>query len=186
MRSFKEYHENRNLEGQKLYIAERLLRNGYDIDEDKIDTLLTEGSTSTRYSVEVNFRSKTKEVLKAYAKIVLGYVSAAIKQNGYHVKHVYDEEPLRILVSSRNWDDGEWIGFVSFNPDHDGGCFVVSKGFYNKDRKTVSKQSSKKCDGDSAAEITKELRNVMHSFKGQKDRHREKLKAVPLKRGPKK
>ena len=165
------------------------MRNGNDVDEDMIDELLSEplseGTTATRYSVEVNFRSKTKEVLKAYAKIVLGYVSAAIKQNGYHVKHVYDEEPLRILVSSRNWDDGEWIGFVTFNPDHEGGCFIVSKGYYNKDRKTVSQQSSKKCEGDSAAEITKELRNVMHSFKGQKDRHQDKLKSVPLKRGPK-
>lgn len=186
MRSFAEYHQNRDLEDQKLYIAERLVRNGYDVDEDAIDTLLSEGTTATRYSIEVNFRSKIKEVLRAYAKIVLGYVSAAMKQSDYHVKHVYDEDPVRILVSSRNWDDGEWIGFVSFNPDHDGGCFVVSKGFYNKDRRTVSKQSSRKCKGDSAAEITKELRNVMHSFKGKPDRHREKLKAVPLKRGPKK
>ena len=90
------------------------------------------------------------------------------------------------MVSSRNWDDGEWVGIVSFNPKHDGGCFVVSKGFYNKERRTASIQSSSKCQGDSAAEITKQLRNIMHSFKGKKDRHQEKLKAVPLKRGPKK
>jgi hypothetical protein len=147
---------------------------------------LIEAATATRYSIEVNFRSKTKEVMESFAKIALGYVSAAMKQNGYHVKHVFDESPVRILISSRNWDDGEWVGVVHFNPDHDGGCFVISKSFFNKDRKSVSLQNSKKCDGDSAAEITKELRNMMHSLKSRPDRHREKLKAVPLKRGPKK
>ena len=145
-----------------------------------------EASTATRYSVEINFRSKVKEVMEAFAKIALGYVSAALKQDGHHVKHVFDNSPVRILVSSRNWDDGEWIGIASFNPDHDGGCFVVSKGFYNKDRKTVSLHGNKKCDGDSAAEITKDMRNLMHGLKGQKDRHQEKLKPVHLKRGPKK
>lgn len=147
---------------------------------------LIEASTASRYAVDVNFRTKVKEVLEAYAKIALGFVSAGLKQNGYHVKHVFEEKPLRILVSSRNWDDGEWVGLVSFNADHDGGCFVVSKGFFNKDRKTVSVQSSKKCDGDSAADITKEIRNMMHSLKGKRDRHVEKLRPLPLKRGPKK
>ena len=147
--------------------------------------MLMEAVTSTRYSVEVNFRSKTKELLEAFAKICLGYVSAALKQNDFHVKHVYDETPIRIIVSSRNWDDGEWVAVASFNPDLDGGCFVVSKGFYNKDRRSVSVQNKQKCSGTSAAEVTKELRNVMHGLKGKKDRHQEKLKPVPLKRGPK-
>ena len=146
---------------------------------------LMEASTTTRYSVEVNYRSNLKEIAEGFAKIALGYVSAAMKQNGYHIKHVYDEKPLRILVSSRNWDDGEWVGIVTFNPDHDGGCFVVSKGFYNKDRKTTSIQSSQKCSGNSAAEITQELRNIMHDLKNKPDRHQEKLKGVPMKRGPK-
>lgn len=139
-------------------------------------------STASRYSVEVNFRSKTKEVLEAYAKIVLGYVSAAMKQNGYHVKHVFEHAPVRILVSSRNWDDGEWVGIALWNPEHS--CFIISKGFYNKEKRTVSIQSTQKC-GDSAAEITTELRNMMHNLKGVKDRYIEKLKPVPLKRGPK-
>ena len=186
MQKFTEYHDQRETNESKIYIAQRLLCNGYDVDEDLIDQVLEEGASATRYSVEVNYRSKAKEVLQAYAKIALGYVSAALKQSGYHVKHVYDEQPLRIMVSSRNWDDGEWIGIVTFNPDHEGGCFVISKGFYNKDRRTSSVQSSKRCDGDSAAEITKELRNMMHGLKDKPDRHREKLKAVPLKRGPKK
>lgn len=142
-------------------------------------------SDASRYSVEVNYRSKIKEVLRSYAKIVLGYVSAAIKQNEYHVKQIFDQDPIRIIISSRNWDDGEWVGMVHFHPDHDGGCFVISKGFYNKDRKTVSVQKSTKCSGDNAAEITKELRNLMFQLKNAKDRHVEKLKPVKLKRGPK-
>lgn len=144
-----------------------------------------ESTTATRYSIEVNFRSKIKEALDHFAKIVLGYVSAALKQNNYHIKQVFEEKPVRIIVSSRNWDDGEWVGMVSFNPDHEGGSFVISKGFYNKDRKTISVQSNQKCKGDSAADIAGELRNLMHGLKDKPDRHQEKLKPVPLKRGPK-
>ena len=144
---------------------------------------LNEATTATRYSVEINYRSTIKEVAESFAKIALGYVSAAMKQNDYHVKHVFEEKPIRILVSSRNWDDGEWVGLVSWNPEHK--CFIVSKGFYNKDRKTVSVQSSEKCKGDNAFEITKQVYNMMHDLKGKPDRHMEKLKPVPLKRGPK-
>lgn len=144
----------------------------------------TETTTSTRYSIEINYRSNIEEVLDAFAKICLGYVSAALKQNKYHVKHVYDDKPIRILVSSRNWDDGEWSGVVSFNPKN-GGSFIISKGFYNKGRRTVSIQSSKKSSADSAVEITKEIRNMMHDLKNKPDRHNDKLKGVNLKRGPK-
>lgn len=143
---------------------------------------LETNSTASRYSVEVNFRSKTKEVLEAYAKIVLGYVSAAMKQNNYHVKHVYEQPPVRILISSRNWDDGEWVGIVLWNTEHS--CFVIAKGFYNKEKRTVSIQSQQKC-GDSAAEITVELRNMMHQLKDVKDRYQEKLKPIKMKTGPK-
>ena len=144
-----------------------------------------EGNTAGRYSIDVNYRTKIPEVLENYAKIALGFASAALKQDGLHVKHVFEEKPVRILISSRNWDDGEWAALVHFHPEHDGGSFIISKGFYNKDRRTVSVQSSKKCDGDSAADITREIRNMMHSFKGQKDRHLEKLKPINMKRGPK-
>jgi hypothetical protein len=157
--------------------------NNQDITETtSLKEWLLSETTATRYSIEVNYRSNVKDALDAYAKIVLGYVGAAMKQNGYHIKQVYEEKPLRIIVSSRNWDDGEWAGVVTFHPEEE--CFVISKGFYNKDRRTTSVQSSKKCDGDSAAEITKELRNLMHGIKGKPDRHAEKLKGVPLKRGP--
>ena len=152
---------------------------------ENIHPLLNEATTTARYSVEVNFRTKIKEVMNGYAKICLGYVSAGLKQSGYHVKHVYDEKPLRILASSRNWDSGEWVVGVYFHPEHEGGSFIAFKGFFNKDVKSVSMQSRTKCKGDSAAEITTELRNLMHSLKNKPDRNQEKLKGVPMKRGPK-
>ena len=144
---------------------------------------LTEAVETSRYAIEVNYRTNTKEALEGFAKIALGYVSAALKNHGYHTRHVFTEKPLRLLVSTRNWDDGEWAGVVTWNHDHN--CFVISKGFYNKDRRTVSIQSSKKCSGDSAADVAKELHNQMHSLKDQPDRHIQKMKPVPLKRGPK-
>lgn len=147
------------------------------------DEYLNEAIDATRYSIEINYRTKIDEVLKEYAKIVLGFVSAAMKNADYHIKHIYDESPIRILVSSRRWDNGEWVGILSWNPSMK--CFFLSKGFYNKDRRTVSIQGSHKCLVDSAAELAKELRNVMHSVKDLPDRHREKLKPVPMKRGPK-
>jgi hypothetical protein len=137
----------------------------------------------TRYSVEVNFRSKVDEVLENYAKICLGYVSAALKKADFHVKHVFEEHPYRIMVSMRNWDDGEWVCLVSWNPKKK--KFIISRGFYNKDRNTVSVQQSEETNSDNASEIAKQVRNLMHHLKGQPDRHVEKLKKVPLKRGPK-
>lgn len=141
--------------------------------------------TNSRYSVEINFRSKIKEVLEGYAKICLGYASAALKASDFHVKQVFNDDLIRILVSSRNWDDGEWIVVVSWNPHHN--CFVISKGFYNKLTKHVAikHESSKKCSADNASGIASEVKNLMHSLKDVKDQHIEKLKKVPLKRGPK-
>lgn len=144
---------------------------------------INESASSNRYSVEVNYRTTSKEVLDSFAKICLGYVSATLKSHDYHVKHVYEEKPIRILVSKRNWDDGEWTGIVTWNNEQS--CFIVSKGFYNKDRNTVSVQKSEKCSGESAADIAKHLMNLMHSVNDEQDRSRPKLKPVPLKRGPK-
>jgi hypothetical protein len=110
-------------------------------------------------------------------------ISAALKNHNYHTKHVFSEKPLRLMVSTRNWDDGEWVGCVTWNHDHN--CFVISKGFYNKDKKSMSIQKSERCKGDNAAEVSKELVNLMHRLKDQPDRQTEKLKPVPLKRGPK-
>lgn len=141
---------------------------------------------NSRYSVGVDYRTGIKEVLSGFAKISLGYISAGMKKAGYHVKIVFDQEPLRVLISSRNWDDGEWVGLVSYNPNLNNGCFVISQGFYNKDRKTVSIQKSEKCVHDNSAEIVKELKVLMHQLKNKKDRHSDKLNPVKLKRGPKK
>lgn len=149
------------------------------------NNLLNEHTTG-RYSIEVNFRSKLKEILKAYAKISLGYVSAALKQNGYHIKHVYDQDPIRILVSKQNWIDGTWVGIVYFHPEYNGGSFIIGKGYFNKEVKTISIQDKRKCTEDSAAGITAEMRKLMFSLKDEPDRHRMNLKGVNLKRGPKK
>lgn len=139
--------------------------------------------SNTRYSVEVNYRTQSDEVLEGFAKISLGYVSAAMKKNGYHIKQVFEEEPIRIIVSSRNWDDGEWAGIVTY--DKKNNCFIISNGFYNKERKSVSIQRSEKCTEKNSAGITKQLINMMHSLKTKPDRHKEKLKPINLKRGPK-
>lgn len=170
MRNFREYLKEENLIGECLFF---LRWNTHTLEEN---------SDSTRYSVEVNFRSNVDQVLDNFAKIALGYVSAGIKQHNFHVKHVYTEKPVRILVSSRNWDDGEWVCVVSWNPEQK--CFICSKGFYNKDRRTVSIQHSEKC-GDTAAEITKHVYNMMHDLKGKPDRNVEPLKPAHLKPGPK-
>jgi hypothetical protein len=137
----------------------------------------------TRYSVEVNFRTKIDEVLTRYAKICLGYVSAALKKLDLHVRPIFEEEPYRIMISARNWDDGEWVVVVSWQPKKR--CFIISKGFFNKDRHSVSLNSEEDCDMDNAAEIAGHVKNIMHQLKDKPDRHVEKLKKVPLKRGPK-
>lgn len=146
---------------------------------------LNEATTATRYSIEVNFRSKIDEIKTHFAKICLGFVSAALKQRDFHTKHVYEVDPIRLVVASRNFDDGEWVVAVTFNPKHDDGCFIISQGFWNKDRRTVSIQSNKKCNGDSAADVTKEVLNTMNELRSKPDRYQEKLKGVHLKRGPK-
>lgn len=151
------------------------------LEENPNQTLMMIRENADRYSVEVNFRTTTDEALKNYAKIVLGYVSAGIKQHNFHVKHVYTDDPLRILISSRNWDDGEWVALVSWDAKNH--CFIVSKGYYNKDRRTVSLQSSEKCDANSAFEITTKIYNLMHHLKKQPDRHVPE--PIKLKRGPK-
>ena len=142
--------------------------------------------TSTRYSVEVNFRTKIGDILENYAKIALGYVSAALKHSDFHVKQVFDDGLIRILVSARNWDDGEWVVVVSWNPHHR--CFFITKGFYDRMNKQVSfkNDSASKCDSDNPSDITAQIKNLMHHLKDQPDRHVLKLKKVPLKRGPKK
>jgi hypothetical protein len=142
-----------------------------------------EAVEASRYAIEVNYRTTMKDAQEGYAKIALGYVSAALKAHGFHVKMVFTEKPMRLLVSSRNWDDGEWVGMITYNPDHS--CFMLCRGFYNRERKTISIQKHDKMDANSPAEMASELRNLMHTLKDTPDAHQEKLKPVPLKRGPK-
>jgi hypothetical protein len=146
---------------------------------------LEESVSNSRYSVEVNYRTAPKEVMGGFAKIALGYVSASLKRNGYHVRQIFDENPVRIMVSSRNWDDGEWVGMISFKLEGSSGHFLMSNGFYNKDRRTVSVQRTQKCQEETPAAMAKELINMMYGLRGKEDRKREKLKPVNLKRGPK-
>ena len=139
----------------------------------------------SRYSVEVNYRTSKKEVLDAWAKLVLGFVSAALQREGYHVKHVYAEKPMRILVSTNNWDDGAWTAMLMYN--HTNECFVVSSGFWNKDRRTVSIQrDTGKCAEDTASALVGKMLNFMYDLKKRDPRKINTLKPAVAKRGPKK
>ena len=139
--------------------------------------------SANRYSVEVNYRTTVTEVREGFAKLVLGYVSAAMKERNYYVKKYFAEHPFRIIVSAQNWVDGNWCLVVSYYPAED--CFVVSKGFYNKDRDTVTVQSTEKCAGHSAAEVFRSVYNTMHKIKDEKPHHVGDLKGVKGKTGPK-
>lgn len=151
--------------------------------DNKNPDLMPLSESTSRYSVEVNYRSSLDEVIDSFAKLSLGYVSAGMKHCGFHVKNIYDEKPYRVIISTRNWDDGEWVGLVLFNAKEN--CFIIAKGHYNKDRKTVSIQGSHKCSVKSAAEICKEMRNYMEKLKKEKPRGSDTLEPVKMKRGPK-
>lgn len=139
----------------------------------------------SRYSIEVNYRTTKKDVLNAWAKLVLGFVSAALQREGYHVKHVYTDTPLRIMVTTNNWDDGAWTGMLLFNPDKE--SFVISSGFWNKDRRTISiqRQDTDRLAEDAAADLVRKLLNFMHDLKKRDPRKLNTLKPAPMKRGPK-
>ncbi len=130
---------------------------------------LNEGSQNSRYSVEVNFDTTKDDCLLSYAKIMLGYISAAMKKMNYHVKLVFSEKPLRLIVASRNWDDGEWVGMIAYNNEKD--HFTMSKGFYNKLHKTVSVQDTECLENPINAKILSlKLRDMMKDLEGKKDR----------------
>jgi hypothetical protein len=146
-------------------------------------SLINEKVESSRYAVEINYKTTMQEVDFGFAKIALGYVSAALKKMGYHVKLVFTESPLRIIISSRNWDDGEWVGMISYNSTL--GCFVLSKGHYNRIKKTVNVIQSTRIEGDvSASDLTKKLKEKMDDLKDLKAHKRQDI-VINLKRGPK-
>lgn len=149
----------------------------------KYSIVLNEKVESSRYAVEVNFRTTIDEVTHGFAKIALGYVSAALKKMGYHVKLVFSEKPLRVIVSSRNWDDGEWVGMISYNNAL--GCFVLTKGNYNRMKKTVSVVSSEKITGTiNSSMMAEKLKDEMEKIKIMPDKKNIDLR-IKMKRGPK-
>lgn len=137
--------------------------------------------SANRYSVEVNYRTTLDEVIDNWSKLLLGFVSAAMKQDGYTTKRVFEDQPYRIIVSSNNFDDGVWVGVVTHNQKE--GCFHISKGFYKKDTKNVIVTQTDKCGGNSAAEVYKELKNFMYKIKDEKP-HTAKLRSIKKKTGP--
>lgn len=149
----------------------------------KYNPFLNERVETSRYAVEVNYRTTIDEVNHGFAKIALGYISAALKKMDYHVKLVFSEKPLRIIVSSRNWDDGEWVGMISYNNTL--GCFIISKGHYNRIKKTIHVTSSEKITGaiDSAS-MAEKLKTEMDKIKLLPDKKRSEIQ-IQMKRGPK-
>lgn len=142
-------------------------------------------STSARYSVEINYKTTQAEATDGFVKIVLGFISAALKARDYHIKQVLDEKPYRIVISSRNWDDGEWATLLYFHPEWNGGKFIICTGFYQKDTGMVAVKTKEEVKANNAAEITRQVIQTMEDLKNKPDRHQEKLKGVPMKRGPK-
>lgn len=145
--------------------------------------LLDESVQSTRYAVHVDYRTTMDETKFGFAKIALGYVSAALKKLGFHVKLVFTEKPLRVIVSSRNWDDNEWVGMISYNSAL--GAFILSKGYYNRSKKSVTVMRSNTLDGPiNASNMAEKLKNAMDSLKDEPIRKSQEIH-VNLKRGPK-
>lgn len=149
----------------------------------KKHSLLNEKVEAARYAVEVDFTTTMDEADHGFAKIALGYVSSCLKKLGYHCRLVFTEKPLRVIVSSRNWDDGEWVGMISYNQHL--GMFVLSKGYYNKLDKSVSVQHKMQLDKPySGQAMAEKLRNMMMDLKKEKPRTTPSV-TINLKRGPK-
>lgn len=125
--------------------------------------ILNEYADTSRYSIEVNFKTKPEEVLEAFAKISLGYVSSAIKKLGFHTKHVYTENPIRLMISAGGWEDEESVVVVSW--DSVNKCFALSTGSYKKTKRTVGIKKTSKCQGEDAAEVYKEVFNKLQELK---------------------
>ncbi len=142
---------------------------------------ISEGSQNVRYSVEINYDTSNKDVKSGFAKICLGYISAALKKMEFHTKIILSHKPFRVIVSSRNWDDGEWVGMITYNDDLD--CFVVSRGHYNKMNKTVVVEKSIKMPSDySAKDVSKYVYQMMKDLKGVKNKHFPEYRKVHVRK----
>lgn len=150
---------------------------------EKKHTLIREAVETSRYAVDVNYKTTMDDVNFGFAKIALGYVSAALKRMGYHVKLVFTEKPLRVIVSSRNWDDGEWVGMICYNAQL--GYFILSKGHYNRMKKSVNVVQSEKIDGKpSGSDLAVKLKEKMASVENLPPKKNLDIR-INLKRGPK-
>lgn len=123
--------------------------------------LLSENKVS-RYSVEVNYRTNLKEVVDGFARLSLTFISAALKNSQYHIKIVLTEKPYRIIISERNFQDGEYACVVQFSETLN--CFTISTGFFNRIKKTVNIQNTIKAKGMSASEVSTEVLEIMHKL----------------------
>lgn len=149
------------------------------------DKNINESIDATRYSVEVNYRTNKKQAALGFAKIALGYVSSALKSLQYHCKTIFDDSPYRVLISSRNWDDGEWVVMISYNEKFD--FFVLSKGYYNKMKKTITTVAHEKMQGEeSAAVMAKAAKDAVDELRYKKPKDNSLNNFIYLKRGPKK
>ena len=138
--------------------------------------------SASRYSIPVDYRTGKSEVMENFARMVLGFVSSAMKGIGYHVKNLYNDNPYRIIISSRNWDDGEWCGCLLF--DLKKNKFVIAEGHYNKDKRTVSIKKASNTDKHTGSDLYKEMKELMDRLKRMKGR--QSLQGVNnKKRGPK-
>lgn len=141
--------------------------------------------TGVRYAVDVNYRTNMSEVMDHYAQLCLGYLKKALNSHGYSVKQVYSVKPYRLIVSTRQWQDREWVGVVNF--DEETSSFVWHAAVYDKGRKSakIPDGHSKKLNGRSASALFDELNPLLRELKDRPLRYGEPLKPAPRKRGPK-
>jgi hypothetical protein len=146
-------------------------------------SLFNEKVEASRYAVEIDFRTTMDEANFGFAKIALGYVSSCLKKMGYHVKLVFAEKPLRVIISTRNWDDGEWVGLISYNSSLN--TFVLSKGYFNKSDKSVTLKKSVDIEKPySGQNMSEKLKSLMDFLKKEPKVKPPEI-TVSLKRGPK-
>jgi hypothetical protein len=144
-------------------------------------SIVSEAVQNVRYSVEVNYDTSQEDAVSGFTKICLGYISAALKKMEFHTKIILTQKPFRVIVASRNWDDGEWVGMISYNDELD--CFVVSRGYYNKMNKTVRVEKTVQMPLEySAKDISKYVFQMMKDLKGVKDKHSPEHRKVHLRK----
>lgn len=141
--------------------------------------------TGVRFAVDINYGTDMGEVIDHYSQLCLGYLKKAFNNHGFPVKQVYSVKPYRLIISTRQWQDREWVGIVNF--DEPTSSFVWHEGLYDKGRKTagIPDGASKKLSGKSAAALFDEIMPLLRALKDKPLRYGENLKPALRKRGPK-